>query len=117
MTNRTIPVNIPKKISPFLDAAFTFVALQSTCNSKYSSGFDKFSLQKRFKKSISENLDSSFKASEDELKLIFNLTNSIMKNGQFTTPSERKDIKLEDFSDYINNQVKHFKMLFINSNF
>ena len=33
--NGRIDIQIPKNITPFLDAAFTFVALQSTINSKY----------------------------------------------------------------------------------
>lgn len=117
MANRNIEINIPKKITPFLDGAFTFVALQSTCNSKYSSGFDKFAFKKRFNTAMSDNQDFKFEASEDELRMILDLTTSLMNNPQFMNFKERKETNLNDFSDYIDRQVKHFKMLFINSNF
>ena len=40
-----------------------------------------------------------------------------MNNPQFMTAKERQDNNLIDFSDYIDNQVKHYKMLYINSHF
>ncbi len=115
--NGRIDIQIPKNITPFLDAAFTFVALQSTINSKYSSGFDKFEFKKRFSSSIQDSVDFKFQANEDELRLIFDLTRSLMNNPQFMTAKERQDNNLPDFSDYIDKQVKHYKTLYISSHF
>lgn len=115
--NGRIDIKISKNITPFLEAAFTFVALQSTVNSKYSSGFDKFDLKKRFSSSVKEGIDFKFQANEDELKLILDLTRSLMSNPQFMSSKEREDCNLKGFSDYIDKQVEHYKMLYINSHF
>lgn len=115
--NGRIDIKIPKNITPFLEAAFTFVALQSTMNSKYSSGFNKFDFKKRFHSSIKENVDFDFQANEDELRLILELTQTLMNNSQFMTPKERSDNDLNGFSNYIDKQVKHYKMVYINSHF
>ena len=76
-----------------------------------------FWTKKRFSSSIKEGIDFKFQANEDELRLIFDLTRSLMNNPQFMTAKERQDNNLIDFSDYIDNQVKHYKMLYINSHF
>ena len=117
MNTRNIDINIPKNIAPFLHGAFTFVALQSTCNTKYSEGFDKFVFKKRFQSAIQEDKDFTFKADEDELRMILNLTNTLMQNPMFMNQDQKKENNLNEFSSYIDNQVKHFKMLFTTSHF
>jgi hypothetical protein len=115
--NGRIDIQISKDITPFLEGAFTFVALQSTINSVYSSDFSPFDLKKRFSSSIKEGIDFKFQANKDELKLILDLTRTLMSNQQFMSLKEREDCNLKGFSDYIDKQVEHYKMLYINSYF